>query len=43
MSILNLQKLEPVATESAVAVISTTSSGSGCCSVAKPKLPNSRF
>jgi hypothetical protein len=39
MSILDLQKMEPVAVESAVAVLSTTSSGSGCCSVTKPKLP----
>jgi hypothetical protein len=37
MSILNLQRLEPVAVESAVAILSTTSSGSSCCTV-KPKL-----
>ncbi|MFI0900232.1 class III lanthipeptide [Streptomyces sp. NPDC020983] len=38
MSVLNLQKLEPVAVESAVAVLSTTSSGSGCCTTS-PKKP----
>ncbi|WP_206318311.1 class III lanthipeptide [Actinacidiphila epipremni] len=31
MSILNLQTMEPIATESAVAVLSTTSSSSDCC------------
>ncbi|SFF77070.1 hypothetical protein SAMN05216251_12830 [Actinacidiphila alni] len=37
MSILNLQRLEPVAVESAVAVISSTSSSSDCCK--KPTQP----
>lgn len=37
MSILNLQRLEPVATESAVAVVSATSSHSSCCVISKPK------
>ncbi|WP_199923432.1 class III lanthipeptide [Streptomyces sp. NRRL F-5123] len=31
MSILKLQTMTPVATESAVAVISSTSSSSDCC------------
>ncbi|MFI0944059.1 class III lanthipeptide [Streptomyces sp. NPDC021020] len=39
MSILNLQKMEPVAVESAVAILSTTSSGSSCCTTS-PKKPS---
>ncbi|SFF77052.1 hypothetical protein SAMN05216251_12829 [Actinacidiphila alni] len=31
MSILGLQKLQPAVTDSAVAVISATSSGHDCC------------
>ncbi len=37
MSILNLQQMEPTAIDSAVAVISSTSSSSNCCSA--PKKP----
>ncbi|MFI0900230.1 class III lanthipeptide [Streptomyces sp. NPDC020983] len=35
MSILKLQTMEPIATESAVAVLSTTSSSSDCCKSAQ--------
>ncbi|WP_329172377.1 MULTISPECIES: class III lanthipeptide [unclassified Streptomyces] len=37
MSVLNLQTMEPIAVESAVAVLSTTSSSSDCCK--KPSKP----
>ncbi len=37
MSILNLQQMEPTAIDSAVAVISCTSSGHDCCQ--SPKEP----
>ncbi|WP_199923433.1 class III lanthipeptide [Streptomyces sp. NRRL F-5123] len=38
MSILKLQTMAPIATESAVAVLSTTSSSSDCCKSVKPVL-----
>ncbi|WP_206318313.1 class III lanthipeptide [Actinacidiphila epipremni] len=38
MSILNMQRMAPIATDSAVAIWSTTSSGSDCCKT-QPKKP----